>query len=128
MEDNENLSQLHKALISNWAVSENTELSMHELLEALSLRVQYLYDRDFDKLTTAMYTLDVDESRFNAALDLPELEDKSKAVARLILQREVQKMDTRMLYEEMKRQQSNEKSVETPEIEVRPTNELDTDD
>ena len=120
MTSNNHLNNLQEALVENWAVSKDTPPATHDLLEALALRVQELFDKDFNKLTTAMYTLDISESKFNTALDLSEPESKYNAVARLILNREMQKVETRMLYEQMKQREKEEQSGDHPKLDDHP--------
>ena len=94
---------LKHALVEGWALSDEVRPSMHELLAALAMRVSQLLDKDPNKLSTAMYTLDIDELRFQDAMHLPGMDLKSTAVAELILERELQKIESRRRYEEMKR-------------------------
>lgn len=121
MTSKNNLQNLQKALVTNWALSADTPPVPHDLLEALALRVQDLFDQDFNKLTTAMYTLDISEPKFNTALDLSDPREKYTSIAQLILNREMQKVETRMQYEQMKKRQQKEESGDHPELDNRPT-------
>jgi hypothetical protein len=84
-----------RALAESWGVDpvatqescENREL----LLDAIQERVVGLIHRDFDKLRTALYRLDVPEDRYRAAWDQPNLDAKARAIAELILERETEK-------------------------------------
>jgi hypothetical protein len=125
MNQDEKLNRLSDALVANWALPENKQPSLHSFLEALAARVQELMDNDFDRLTTAMYTLDIDEDRFGGAMRLPDSKSKSIAVAALILERETQKVESRMQYDDMKSCEQNEKPIH-PDLEGnRPTIESD---
>jgi len=120
------LEQLHEALITDWALSEDTRPSMEKLLEALSGRIQELLDTDMNRLTTAMYTLDIDEERFGAAMGVSDdVETKASAIAELILGREMKKIETRIRYEAMKRSESGDKTVDTSLPESRTAIDLD---
>jgi hypothetical protein len=116
MSAEEKLNRLRGTLVADWSLSTETRPTMSLLLEALAKRVQILLDDDFNKLTTAMYTLDISEERFSAAMNIVEFEEKSTAIADLILQREIQKMESRMRYEEMKQRDASE-GDSTPELQ-----------
>ncbi len=113
MSKDDDLKRLHKALITDWALSEGARPSMKQLLEELSRRVQELLDTDMNRLTTAMYTLDIDEERFGEAMGVSDIETKSMGVAELILEREMQKIETRMQYEAMKRRKSDDQAADS---------------
>jgi hypothetical protein len=68
------------------------------LLDALEERVTALIHRDFDKLRTALYRLDVPEPQFKAALGQPDLKSKARALAVIILERETRKVETWLKY------------------------------
>lgn len=95
----ENEKNLHKAIVQQWNIPSETGLMNHELLDALTNQVARLIESDLNKLMTAMYTLDIDEVRFADAMRLPGKDMVSRAVAELILEREIQKMDMRRRYE-----------------------------
>ena len=103
MTHDDRLHQLHTVLVTDWALPETVLPTMEQFLNALAERVRTLLNSDVNRLTTAMYTLDIDEERFNTAMHLPGLDMKCLAVAELILHREVQKIESRMRYEAMKR-------------------------
>ncbi len=95
---------LQAALVSNWSVPAETVATHDALLAALTARVQDLIEHRPHKLTTAMYTLDVSEEKFTAAIALPDLEDQAEAVARLILEREAQKVESWRQYRAMNKE------------------------
>jgi hypothetical protein len=90
---------LQKEIVQRWNIPTDTGLMHHELLEALAKQVSRLIDSDINRLMTAMYTLDIDELRFADAMRLPGKDMVARAVAELILEREIQKMETRRQYE-----------------------------
>ena len=100
--DSENSQQLLDTLVERWSVPEETVLSDEGLLAALTARVQEMIERTPSKLATAMYTLDVSEEKFEAASQLPDLEDQALAIAELILHRERQKAESWRQYQAMK--------------------------
>ena len=99
----DDIAPLHRALVESWALPEETQYSLDRLLAALAERVAELLAKDTQKLSTAMYTLDIDELRFRDAMHLPTMDMKAAGVAELILERELQKIVTRRRYEEMKK-------------------------
>lgn len=69
-----------------------------QFLVALTERVQYMIDNDYKKLLTALYLLDIAEARFRKAMALPKIEYAARALAELILDREIEKMRSREKY------------------------------
>lgn len=67
-----------------------------ELKKVLTIQIAFLLDRQFERLLQAMYRIDVNEQEFRAVLigDAPVAE----ALAELVLQRELKKVETRRLY------------------------------
>ena len=96
------LTATQEALVQDWAIvpvaPESEGFGRETLLEALRQRVLYLIQKDFNRLLTAMYILDVAEERFKAAMATPGLDNAAKAVAEVILEREMQKVITRQKY------------------------------
>ena len=68
------------------------------VLHALPQRVAVLLRDRPEKLTSAMYLLDISEKAFAAALEQPTHEDRAHALATAILERETQKIRTRHAY------------------------------
>ncbi len=62
------------------------------LLELLALRIEYLSQHHFEGLLQAMYRMDVREEDFQKALG------DSQALAKLVLQRALQKVESRKRY------------------------------
>jgi hypothetical protein len=76
--------------------SENIDLgSLHE---KLSLLVAYLMENDMHRLLNAMYRLDVSEIKFHEAMQSESREDAAHRIAGLIIEREKQKVKTRLHY------------------------------
>ncbi|HMM12334.1 MAG TPA: hypothetical protein PKE03_09610 [Bacteroidales bacterium] len=57
-----------------------------------------LLKNDFGYLCQLMYRHDVDERRFNDALQMPDDASRAKEIARLVVDRELLKMKTRAAY------------------------------
>lgn len=67
-----------------------------ELIKELVRAVQYLIDKDFEKLMHILYRIDVSESKVKEAFGLEQ--DVAKQIAILIIEREEQKVITRAKY------------------------------
>jgi len=84
------------ALARDWGVSiaGANVTGRDSLLDALTERVRQLLRNDFQKLVTAMYTLDVSETRFREAMEGDE-SAAARQIAELILTREIEKAESR---------------------------------
>ena len=67
-----------------------------EFLKLLSSAVQNLIDTDFERFLNALYRIDVDENKVKQAFASET--NVAEAIAELIIQREVQKIETREKY------------------------------
>lgn len=96
----QSLEELEQALVHNWGIWPvgRKHLAREALIDELSRRVDFLMKHDFQRLCYCMYTIDVPEERFSEAVRMPEEEHPAKVIAELILEREVQKMQTRHRY------------------------------
>ncbi len=64
--------------------------------------VEDLLKRDFGQLCQLMYRHDVDERRFNLALQQPNDASRAREIASLVVDRELLKMKTRAAYAQWK--------------------------
>ena len=94
------LQDIHQALVQQWGVLPIGEerIAWDALVEALSRRINFLLNHDFERLMSCMYMIDVPEQRFSEAVKLPEKDRPARAIAELIIEREVQKMESRKRY------------------------------
>lgn len=67
----------------------------NKILQRIAERISFWLDHDFEQLLRLMYQLDIDEKAFRQALAGT---DPAGHIAKLILQREIQKAKTRILY------------------------------
>jgi hypothetical protein len=81
------------ALISG---EENPDLNLFH--QKLSMLVAYLMENDMHRLLNAMYRLDVSEAKFDEAMQRESKEEAALHVADLIIEREMQKVKTRLYY------------------------------
>ena len=65
-------------------------------LDLLTSAVQNLIDSDFERFLNALYRIDVDEQKVKEAF--AQESNVAKAIAELIIQRELQKITTRKKY------------------------------
>ena len=68
---------------------------MHKKLSHL---IAYLFEHDMHRLLNAMYRLDVNEAKFHEAMQSDSKEDAAFRIADLIIEREMQKVKTRLHY------------------------------
>jgi len=94
------LQQRDKALIIQNFEIEGAEddVSEDELLDILTSQVEYLMDRRLDYLLSLLYRLDVLEPKIKAVLYNQELIEPARGLAKLILDRQKQRVATRTKY------------------------------
>lgn len=102
------------ALARDWGVSvaDGNVTGRDTLLDALTDRVRQLLRNDFQKLVTAMYTLDVSETRFREAMEGEE-SAAARRIAELILTREIEKAESRARHE--RESEENQPRIDTDE-------------
>lgn len=66
--------------------------------EKLAIIIGTMLQSDFEKLCQAMYRLDVSESKFHQVLTGTPSEEIPVALADLVIERELQKIRTRIMY------------------------------
>jgi hypothetical protein len=69
-----------------------------DLVTVLSDRITELLARDFETLMSIMYRLDIDELKIKAALSPHNPSDPSVSLARIIIDRQKKRMDTKKRY------------------------------
>jgi len=83
----------------------------NELKRQLTLFIMDLLENDFTRLCNLIYRHDIPEPKFNAALQVLDLEVQASQIADLVIEREMQKIATRKAYREFKEDQDR-KSLE----------------
>ena len=80
----------------------NTELpqiiSEENLLHKLSEFINHLIQTNFQKLVLILYKVDVSENKLKQLLQTESGEDAATIIARLIIEREIQKINSRNLF------------------------------
>lgn len=66
--------------------------------EKLAILIAHLMQNNFEKLCQAMYRLDVSEAKFDRIMNERSIEEIPYAIADLVIEREMQKVKTRMMY------------------------------
>lgn len=70
-------------------------LLVPELQQELTIFINDLIQNDFQRLVTILYKIDVDENRLKRILKEKEGKDAAVIIAELIIERELQKIETR---------------------------------
>jgi hypothetical protein len=74
------------------------ELTADELELQLAAKIDALIQRDFGALVQLLYRIDVSEARLRGMLDDNTGEDTGRIIARLIIERQWQKIESRRRY------------------------------
>ena len=82
-------------LKNQWSIAVNDRLSIDEIKEALSQHIHYLINHDFTRLIRMLYTVDVNESKLKYLLSENSDADAGDIIARLIIERQLQKIKNR---------------------------------
>ena len=78
------------------SLSPSSILDYGELIKELARAIEFLLDKDFEKLMHILYRIDVSESKVKEAFGLEQ--DVAQKIAILIIEREKQKVITRAEY------------------------------
>lgn len=70
-------------------------LSYNELHKKLSAEINHLINNNFEKLVFYLYRIDVDENKMRFILDQNEGENAADLIADLIIERQLQKIESR---------------------------------
>lgn len=77
------------------AIDEETVLSDTYLFEELSNYINELIVKDFEYLVSLLYRIDVDENKLRSILEDHPREDAADTIASLIIERQIQKIQSR---------------------------------
>lgn len=84
-----------ESLINDWQLKADNGFTEAAILEALEARVSVLLSRSADDFFQLMYRLDIAEDKLHTALDS---ENVPAALAKLIWQRQLEKIESRARY------------------------------
>jgi len=73
-------------------------LDRNAIREKLAILIAHMMQNNFEKLCQAMYRLDVSEVKFDQAMNKKSIEEIPFAVADLVIEREMQKVRTRIMH------------------------------
>ena len=84
-------------------------ISGEELREKLVAHINYLINKDFERLVYYLYRIDVNESKMRHLLEQKEGENAAALIADLIIERQLQKIESRKKTEPDKNTPDEEK-------------------
>ena len=94
--DRSHLTELQHAVVQSWNLTAAGD-DWEALRRSVARRVQFLLKHDFQRLLSGLYLLDVSEARVQEACRGP-LAESAERIADLILERELQKLESRRRY------------------------------
>ncbi len=74
------------------------QTSIDDLKEKLTQVIGYLLDKNFEKVLQAMYRIDINEEKLKVALASDPPDQIAPKIANLIIERELQKIESRRGY------------------------------
>ncbi|MCK9401409.1 MAG: hypothetical protein M0Q51_15635 [Bacteroidales bacterium] len=101
MDENEQLASLiNKDLGSQeeGMIIPVSSVDRNMIREKLAILIEHMMQNNFEKLCQAMYRLDVSESKFHQVMTEQPTEEISSSLADLVIEREMQKVRTRITY------------------------------
>jgi hypothetical protein len=102
MQRPEDWPELIKNLNHSYGLELAEQLSADGLEAVLAEKLNSLIHSDFNALIGILYRIDVDESRLKDLLKTNDGEDAGKIIARLIVERQRQKIQTRKVFSNSK--------------------------
>ena len=88
-------SELIKSLETELELVIANQPGLSELEEMLAVHINELIKKDFQKLLSILYRIDVSESKLRMNLDQQTGADAGLLIARLIIERQLQKIESR---------------------------------
>jgi hypothetical protein len=75
-----------------------SSIDRNMIREKLEILIIHLIENNFEKLCQAMYRLDVSETKFHQVMTERPFEEIPSSIADLVIEREMQKVRTRMMH------------------------------
>lgn len=91
-------TEIISALNQSLSISLSEKISMEELKLALADHINGLIQKDFTQLITILYRVDVSEPKLKRLLQEQPAEDAGQLIAALIIERQIQKIETRRAF------------------------------
>lgn len=88
-------TDLIPAINDSFKISLPPDISLNELKEKLADHINHLINHDFEKLVYYLYRIDVDENKMRRLLEQKEGENAAGLIADLIIERQLQKIESR---------------------------------
>jgi N-acetylglucosamine kinase-like BadF-type ATPase len=95
-------AELIRLLNNELTINFTEQLSYAALHSQLSAYVNQLIKNNFDKLIAYLYRIDVDEQKLKSLLQQNQNEDAGNIIAKLIIERQLQKIESRRLFSQGK--------------------------
>ena len=83
------------ALNASLEITLPDNIPLEELKQKLSLHINHLINHDFEKLVSLLYRIDVNENKIRQLLKQEEGENAAGLIADLIIERQLQKIESR---------------------------------
>ena len=93
-------------------LSEYETLTREELKKRLQIFITDLLEYDFQKLCNLIYRHDVKEEKFQRALRNGDVNQQASEIADLVIEREMQKVETRKAYRKEKEERKTKPRLE----------------
>ncbi|CAN5715741.1 hypothetical protein BH11BAC3_BH11BAC3_03110 [soil metagenome] len=90
--------ELISAINSSMSLEFSAQINLNELHQLLAEHINYLIQKDFQKLVFVLYRVDVNESKLKLLLQENRKEDAGNIIATLIIERQLQKIKSRKEY------------------------------
>lgn len=91
---------LYNHFVRDLSADNTAELSEEALLELITRRVTEMMEHDIDLLMSYLYRLDISEAKINAALELNAVLPANEGLAKLILERQKERVQTKNKYKQ----------------------------
>ena len=75
-------------------------LTEEDIKERIAARINYLIQHDFTQLTQVLYRIDVNEDRLKHLLNDAREKDAADIIAALIIERQIQKFESRKAFKQ----------------------------
>ncbi len=105
MEEKEIQSRLIEKLGKDFSLKEESlpsDPGLSSIKEHLIARIKILMASDYDRFINSLYRIDVDERKVGNILYSKDIENIPAKLAELIIERQIQRIKTQMLYKEGK--------------------------
>lgn len=101
--------ELNDAIEKDLAIKLPDRIDMDELIEKLAQHINHLIQHDFEKLVFLLYRIDVNETKLIQLLDQSNNKDSGELIAKLIIERQLQKIKTRKEFDQQNNISEEEK-------------------